>query len=75
MRLHELSLQFASLVEAAGDADELGRVLRAITRDLGFQYFAVTHHVDVLALDLQTSQPTLLGSGDITLPFLTLPLV
>ncbi|HTK73205.1 MAG TPA: LuxR family transcriptional regulator [Croceibacterium sp.] len=49
MRLHELSLQFASLVEAAGDADELGRVLRAITRDLGFQYFAVTHHVDVLA--------------------------
>ena len=49
MRLHELSLQFASLVEAAGDADELGRVLQAITRDLGFQYFAVTHHVDVLA--------------------------
>jgi len=49
MRLHELSLQFASLVEAAGDADELGRVLRTITRDLGFQYFAVTHHVDVLA--------------------------
>jgi LuxR family quorum-sensing system transcriptional regulator CciR len=49
MRLHELSLQFASLVEAAGDADELGRVLRAITRDLGFQYFAVTHHVDVVA--------------------------
>jgi len=38
MRLHELSLQFASLVEAAGDADELGRVLRAITRDLGFQH-------------------------------------
>jgi LuxR family quorum-sensing system transcriptional regulator CciR len=49
MRLHELSLQFASLVEAAGDADELGRVVRAITRDLGFQYFAVTHHVDVVA--------------------------
>ena len=49
MQLHELALQFASLVEAAGDADELGRVLRAITLDLGFQYFAVTHHVDVLA--------------------------
>jgi len=49
MQLHELALQFASLVEAAGDADELGRVLRAITLDLGFQYFAVTHHVDVIA--------------------------
>jgi LuxR family quorum-sensing system transcriptional regulator CciR len=49
MQLHELALQLASLVEAAGDADELGRVLRAITLDLGFQYFALTHHVDVVA--------------------------
>jgi LuxR family quorum-sensing system transcriptional regulator CciR len=47
MQLHKTALQFASLVEAAGDADELGKVLLAITLELGFQYFALTHHVDL----------------------------
>lgn len=49
MQLHKTALQFASLVEAAGDADELGKVLLAITLELGFQYFALTHHVDIAA--------------------------
>jgi LuxR family quorum-sensing system transcriptional regulator CciR len=47
MRLHQVALQFARVVEAAGDADELARILLAITLELGFQYFALSHHVDV----------------------------
>jgi LuxR family quorum-sensing system transcriptional regulator CciR len=49
MQLHEVVQQFASLVEAAGDADELAKALLAITRELGFQYFALAHHLDVLS--------------------------
>jgi LuxR family quorum-sensing system transcriptional regulator CciR len=49
MQLHEVVQQFASLVEAAGDADELAKALLAITRELGFQYFALSHHLDVLS--------------------------
>lgn len=50
MQLHAMALQFARIVEAAADADELGEALRAITEALGFQYFALTHHVDVLEM-------------------------
>jgi len=50
MGLHAMALQFARIVEAAGDADELGEALLAITIELGFQYFALTHHVDVLEM-------------------------
>src|SRR3954462_10797116 len=50
MQLHAMALQFARIVEAAADADELGDALRAITEELGFQYFALTHHVDVLEM-------------------------
>ena len=50
MALHAMAVQFARIVEAAADADELGDALRAITADLGFQYFALTHHVDVAAM-------------------------
>jgi LuxR family quorum-sensing system transcriptional regulator CciR len=49
MQLHEVVQQFASLVEAAGDADDLAKALLAITRELGFQYFALAHHLDVLS--------------------------
>jgi LuxR family quorum-sensing system transcriptional regulator CciR len=50
MQLHKVALQFASLAEGAAEADELGKVLLAITLELGFQYFALSHHVDVVAL-------------------------
>jgi LuxR family quorum-sensing system transcriptional regulator CciR len=50
MQLHKLALQFARLVEAAGDAEELAKVLLTITLELGFQYFALSHHVDVAVI-------------------------
>lgn len=50
MQLHAMALQFARIVEAAGDAEQLGEALLAITLELGFQYFALTHHGDVLAM-------------------------
>lgn len=50
MALHAMALQFARIVEAAGDADALGDAMQAITGELGFQYFALTHHVDVVAM-------------------------
>jgi len=50
MQLHAMALQFARIVEAAADADELGRALHAMTEELGFQYFALTHHVDLLEM-------------------------
>ncbi|WCM26315.1 LuxR family transcriptional regulator [Sphingomonas sp. QA11] len=39
--------QFAYAVEAAGSIRELGDLLDAIGREMGFRYFALTHHVDI----------------------------
>jgi DNA-binding CsgD family transcriptional regulator len=39
--------QFALAVEAAASFGELGRLVDAITREMGFRYFALTHHVDM----------------------------
>ncbi len=39
--------QFASAAEAAASIGELGRLVDAITREMGFRYFALTHHVDI----------------------------
>lgn len=39
--------QFALAVEAAASIGELGRLVDAITREMGFRYFALTHHVDM----------------------------
>lgn len=36
------------LVEGAASADELAAVMTDITGELGFQYFAMTHHVDIV---------------------------
>lgn len=36
------------LVEKVGNRDELGLVMNEVTRALGFQHFAITHHVDLL---------------------------
>ena len=36
------------LVEGVGSRDELGGVMSEVCRVLGFQYFALTHHVDLL---------------------------
>ncbi|MDT8760552.1 LuxR family transcriptional regulator [Sphingomonas psychrotolerans] len=39
--------QFAFAVEAAESIDELAHLLDAIAREMGGQYFALSHHVDV----------------------------
>lgn len=40
--------QFIRLVEEVTCVDDLKAALTAITRTLGFQYFALTHHVDIV---------------------------
>lgn len=42
---------FAERVMAVGTAGDLADALAAITVDMGFQHFALTHHVDVIAAD------------------------
>jgi LuxR family quorum-sensing system transcriptional regulator CciR len=47
--------QFALAVEAAASIRELGGLVDAITREMGFRYFALTHHVDIV----RSAQPTI----------------
>lgn len=39
--------KFATAVEAAESIDALGDLLDAIAREMGFQHFALAHHVDI----------------------------
>lgn len=50
MDLHRMAVQFAQLIEAAGNVDDMTAAMKAMTASLGFQYFALTHHVDVVAM-------------------------
>lgn len=43
-----LAEDFIALVDSAGSAEDLARVMAEITRKLGFQHFALSHHVDVI---------------------------
>lgn len=45
-----MAVQFAQLIEAAGNVDDMTAAMKAMTASLGFQYFALTHHVDVVAM-------------------------
>ncbi|TPG21786.1 LuxR family transcriptional regulator [Sphingomonas koreensis] len=42
-------LRFMRIVEAVANADDLSSAMIAVTAELGFQYFALSHHVDVVA--------------------------
>ncbi|PKP92531.1 MAG: LuxR family transcriptional regulator [Alphaproteobacteria bacterium HGW-Alphaproteobacteria-16] len=44
-----MAMRFMHVVEAVGSADDLAAAMAAVTADLGFQYFALTHHVDIVA--------------------------
>lgn len=48
MRLDAMTVQFLRIVEAAGSADDLTAAMTGIAAELGFQYFALSHHVDIL---------------------------
>ena len=49
MGMHRMATQFMHVVEAVANADDLAAAMTAVTEQLGFQYFAVTHHVDIVA--------------------------
>ncbi|WP_457313170.1 LuxR family transcriptional regulator [Sphingomonas sp. UYAg733] len=43
-----MTIEFIRIVEAVRSAHDLNVVMAAIAADLGFQYFALTHHVDII---------------------------
>lgn len=45
----EMIVRFMRLVEAVATADDLTAAMTTVTTELGFQYFALSHHVDVVA--------------------------
>ena len=44
-----MALEFAHIVEAVTSIDDITAAMTSITTQLGFQHFALTHHVDVVA--------------------------
>jgi LuxR family quorum-sensing system transcriptional regulator CciR len=49
MGMHVMAMQLIRIVETVKTVDDLTAAMAAVTADLGFQYFALTHHVDVVA--------------------------
>ena len=47
MNVNAMAMQFLRIVEAARNADDLKDALGTVSAELGFQHFALTHHVDV----------------------------
>lgn len=48
MGLHTLAMRFVRIVEEVRTRDDLAIAMTAVTSRLGFQYFALTHHVDIV---------------------------
>lgn len=44
-----MAMRFMHVVEAVGSAEDLAMAMGAMASELGFQYFALTHHVDIVA--------------------------
>lgn len=49
MGMHMMAMQFLRVVEAVENVDDMRAAMQAVTAELGFEYFALTHHVDVVA--------------------------
>lgn len=49
MGIYVMAMQLIRIVEAVKNVDDLTAAMVAVTAELGFQYFALTHHVDVVA--------------------------
>jgi LuxR family quorum-sensing system transcriptional regulator CciR len=47
MNLNDVAMQFIRIIESTGNSDDLMASLVSITAQLGFQHFALTHHVDI----------------------------
>ncbi len=44
-------MQFYRIVEEVKTVDDLAAAMQAVTAELGFQYFAIAHHVDAIAAE------------------------
>ncbi len=49
MQMRAMAFELMDLVDAARDADDLAAAMMRITRHLGFDHFALAHHVDLRA--------------------------
>lgn len=49
MGIHKVAMQFVRIVDEVRTTDDLAEAMATVTAALGFQYFALTHHVDVVA--------------------------
>ena len=49
MRMGAIACELMNLADAVRSADDLGAVMARMTQQLGFEYFALAHHVDVQA--------------------------
>jgi LuxR family quorum-sensing system transcriptional regulator CciR len=47
MQMHAMAMHFIGIVEGAGSEDDLAAAMVAISGELGFQFFALSHHVDL----------------------------
>lgn len=47
MNLNDMAMHLIGIVESTRNADDLTAALVSITAQLGFQHFALTHHVDI----------------------------
>ncbi len=48
MGIHAVAMQFVRIVDEVRTVDDLAEAMATVTTALGFQYFALTHHVDVV---------------------------
>ena len=49
MGMHMMAMQMIRVVEAVRNVNDLTTVMAVVAADLGFQYFALSHHVDIIA--------------------------
>ena len=47
--MHQMAMRLMRIVEMVTSTDDLTAAMVAVTAELGFEYFALTHHVDVVA--------------------------
>lgn len=49
MGMYALAMEFVRVVEEVHSVEDLQAAMDSVTVQLGFQYFALTHHVDIIA--------------------------
>src|SRR3546814_18984470 len=49
MVMHVMAMQLIRIVQAVRNVDDMKIAMGLVATQLGFQYFALTHHVDIVA--------------------------